>query len=512
MPVLLPVAGTCLGVVAVAVEYGWRQPLLWAPDLVVGAAFALLAGLAWHRARAVSLLAAGICLAWFAGTLLPFAAYWHRGLLLHLLLRGLRHRLPGGWHRALVGVGYLTAIVQPIWHNDLAAAVLAVSLAALLVMTRARPAELASGLAFALVVAGGAVARTMVPPREAALPVLLAYEAVLLLVCVLWIVRVRGPGRDRVTDLVVDLGATGSESLRDELARAIGDPTLRIGFWDATGGGYLNASGEPLDAANPAAGQRVTRIDGEHGPQLALLHRPDAFDDPQLLAGVTSAVRLTARNAQLQHQALRRLEAVEESRRRILIAEDSERLRLSEQVEDAVVTELSDIATAIRTAAESSSAPTLARLETAATRVEEVRVAIDAAVAGLAPSDLADGLMPALRAIAERCPLPVELAGNSPRLAAEVESAVAFACSEAVTNAVKHAGAQRLTIQVDGQEGNLEVAIADDGRGGAEASRGSGITGITDRLAVLGGAAAISSPSGGGTTVTLTVPIASSPA
>jgi signal transduction histidine kinase len=93
------------------------------------------------------------------------------------------------------------------------------------------------------------------------------------------------------------------------------------------------------------------------------------------------------------------------------------------------------------------------------------------------------------------------------RLAPTVEAAVYFLCSEALANAAKYAEAARMTIDVAESNGFVLVAIADDGIGGAEASRGSGLRGLADRVEALGGQLSVRSPMGGGTRLDATIPI-----
>ncbi|MBH1933503.1 sensor domain-containing protein [Streptomyces sp. AV19] len=131
-------------------------------------------------------------------------------------------------------------------------------------------------------------------------------------------------------------------------------------------------------------------------------------------------------------------------------------------------------------------------------------------VRGIHPPVLAErGLGDAVRALALRMPLPVEVTVDLPGRAAEpVESAAYFAVSEVLTNAVKHAEATRVRVDVYHADGMLRVAVTDDGRGGADTSRGTGLLGIERRLGAFDGVLAISSPAGGPTLVTVEIPCA----
>jgi signal transduction histidine kinase len=131
-------------------------------------------------------------------------------------------------------------------------------------------------------------------------------------------------------------------------------------------------------------------------------------------------------------------------------------------------------------------------------------------VRGIHPPVLADrGLGDAVRALALECPLQTEVAADLPgRLAPPVESAAYFAVSEALANAVKHAGARRVWIDLRHEAGWLRMSVTDDGHGGADPARGTGLRGIERRLATFDGVLAINSPPGGPTMVMMELPCA----
>jgi signal transduction histidine kinase len=128
---------------------------------------------------------------------------------------------------------------------------------------------------------------------------------------------------------------------------------------------------------------------------------------------------------------------------------------------------------------------------------------------GIHPVVLSEGgLVPALKSLARRSGVPVELS-LSPvqRLPHAVEAAAYYAVSEALTNATKHANASVAHVDVALRNSTLEVSIRDDGVGGADPARGTGIVGLGDRVEALGGTIAVASPPGAGTSITLRLPI-----
>ncbi|MEE1755195.1 sensor histidine kinase [Streptomyces sp. SP18CS02] len=129
-------------------------------------------------------------------------------------------------------------------------------------------------------------------------------------------------------------------------------------------------------------------------------------------------------------------------------------------------------------------------------------------VRGIHPPVLAErGLGDAVRALALRLPIPAEVDVELPgRADAPVESAVYFAVSETLTNAVKHGGAERIWVDVGHRDGMLRVSVTDDGCGGARIGGGSGLSGIERRLGTFDGVLAVNSPAGGPTMVTMEIP------
>ncbi|MGW3108537.1 sensor histidine kinase [Streptomyces sp. NPDC001100] len=129
-------------------------------------------------------------------------------------------------------------------------------------------------------------------------------------------------------------------------------------------------------------------------------------------------------------------------------------------------------------------------------------------VRGIHPPVLAErGLGDAVRALALRMPVPTEVGVDfGGRADAPVESAAYFAVSEALTNAVKHSGADRIWVDLHHEEGRLRISVTDNGGGGAVVGAGSGLSGVGRRLGTFDGVLAVSSPAGGPTVVTMEIP------
>ncbi|QFG26401.1 sensor histidine kinase [Actinomadura sp. WMMB 499] len=144
--------------------------------------------------------------------------------------------------------------------------------------------------------------------------------------------------------------------------------------------------------------------------------------------------------------------------------------------------------------------------------VEEALTQLRTVVRGIYPPILSDrGLAGALRALAGGQPIPIELdvSGTGARAPAAVEAAAYFVVAEALANVARHSGARRASVTVRRAEDRLAISVRDDGKGGADPSRGSGLAGIRRRVAALDGAVRVHSPDGEGTTLDVDLPCGS---
>jgi signal transduction histidine kinase/putative methionine-R-sulfoxide reductase with GAF domain len=199
------------------------------------------------------------------------------------------------------------------------------------------------------------------------------------------------------------------------------------------------------------------------------------------------------------------------SRARIVAAADETRRRLERDLHDGIQQRLVSLALKAGTIATMTPQPVdkiqgeLSRLaDGLGTAMDELREISH----GIHPAILSEaGLGPALEALARRSPVPVELVLNlGPRLAEHAEAAGYYIASEALTNVAKHAQATVIEMRVDGCDGALTLSISDDGIGGADLGRGSGIIGLKDRVEALGGTISVLSPPGHGTTLRVQLP------
>jgi signal transduction histidine kinase len=200
------------------------------------------------------------------------------------------------------------------------------------------------------------------------------------------------------------------------------------------------------------------------------------------------------------------------SRARIVAAADETRRRIERDLHDGVQQRLVSLALAQRQA-EAIVPPELGELRAQLSGVVDGLTGaleeLQEISRGIHPAALAQGgLMLALKALARRSAVPVELEVRvATRLPEPVERAVYYIASEALTNTAKHARASVVYVTIEARDGVLGLSIRDDGCGGADPTRGSGLIGLTDRVDALAGTIQVASPIGAGTTLLITLPI-----
>ena len=242
-----------------------------------------------------------------------------------------------------------------------------------------------------------------------------------------------------------------------------------------------------------------------------VVHDPALGERPDLLDSVIGAAGLAIEIARLRVEVRRQLAEVEESRARIVTAGYEERRRLERDLHDGAQQRLVSIGLALRHAQAqlptgSAPAATLdATVAELARAIEELREL----ARGVRPAGLDDGLAHALRELASRSRLRTSVEVTEERFGDTIETAAYFVASEALANAAKHAGASHVLLRAARSNGSLVVSVDDDGVGGAAPSGGSGLAGMADRVAALGGVVTVVSPAGRGTVVTAELPCGS---
>jgi len=317
--------------------------------------------------------------------------------------------------------------------------------------------------------------------------------------------------RSAVGDLLVELRSEPAPSdLREPLARALRDPTVSVAYWLPQYDTWADHDGRPVTLPPPGDARSVTLVDSDGGHLAALVHDPSLDDEPQLLEAVGAAAGIAIENERLQVELKAKLQELAGSRERLIEAGQHERKRLERNLHDgaqqrlvALSLELGMYATKLADDPDAQSQIRAAR-EEIATSLEELR---DVA-RGLHPAVLTGhGLGVALKSLAAGSAVPVKLnVAIENRLDESIEVAAYYVVSESLANIGKHAEAKTATIDVTREGDELVVEVVDDGVGGADSERGSGLRGLADRVEALGGRLRVWTPSGGGTRVRAQMP------
>jgi len=321
--------------------------------------------------------------------------------------------------------------------------------------------------------------------------------------------------RGAVGSLVVELGgrAGPSAGLREALARALGDPSIQI-LYRVRGAGdseFVDEAGRPVALPGNDAGRSVTVLDRDGTPIAALIHDPALETEPELLESAAAAAQLAIDNARLQAEVRSQLREVRASRARIVEAGDRERRRVERNLHDGAQQRLVTLLMAlgmIRDRAGLSVPADLAcELDDVIGELREAIGDLRQLARGIHPAILTnEGLGAALESLAARCPVPVSISYDASRCAEAVEVTAYFVVAEGLANIAKYAKATKATVTVTQNGGGIRVEVADDGVGGVTRASGSGLRGLEDRVAAIGGTFDIHSGPGHGTSLIAELP------
>ena len=296
------------------------------------------------------------------------------------------------------------------------------------------------------------------------------------------------------------------EELQPRLREALHDSSLTVAYLAPASGLAVNADGaviEPeVDGVPVMLGKEQIGVVWA-GPQISV----------DLLRDIARRAAPLVELVRLRVELRRALQDVEDSRARLLRVGYEERARLERDLHDGAQQRLVSLGMALRLAQR--------RLLRGEVDVGDV---LDGAVAelgtavselrqlahGIRPACLDDGLVPALSRLVSSTPIPIALQVNAPGLDMDLETTAYYVAAEAITNAVKHADAHLITLDVDSRAGLLHVRVADDGVGLGANHTGHGLAGLADRVGAHGGTLSIVSDRGVGTVIEAVLPCASS--
>ena len=319
--------------------------------------------------------------------------------------------------------------------------------------------------------------------------------------------------RSAVGDLLLELRADPPPAvLRDAFARALRDPSLTLAYWLPQFESWADLDGRAVQLPGAGDGRTTTLIDRDGEHVAALVHDPSLNHESELLDAVSAAAGIALENGRLHVELKASLEELRGSRGRVIEAGQKERQRLERNLHDgaqqrliALSLELGLLGERLGSGSDARAGVDQARSEIALS-LEELR---DVA-RGLHPAVVSGhGLAVALESLAAGASVPVRLTVElDGRLPERVEVAAYYVVCESLANIGKHAHASSATVEVARTNGRVVVEIVDDGVGGADSERGSGLRGLADRVEALAGGLRVWTPRGGGTRVRAEIPCA----
>ncbi len=318
--------------------------------------------------------------------------------------------------------------------------------------------------------------------------------------------------RSAVGDLVIELDRPLLPGeLRASLARTLGDPSLQVLYPREGQDRWVDADGRPAPLPGPGGGRQartVTVVEREGQPLAALIHDPAL--DQGLVRAAAAAAGMAIVNERLQAEVRAQLEEVRASRQRIVEAGDAERRRVERNLHDGAQQRMVTLALSLAMLRERAGGdPAMsAPLDQAAAELKQAIAELRELARGIHPAILTEeGLPAAVEALADRSPVPVRVRADfDERLPGPIEATAYFVVAESLTNVTKYARASGARVALSRRDGHLRVEVTDDGVGGAEASRGSGLRGLEDRVAAVRGSFCVQEAPGGGTCVLAEIP------
>ena len=298
--------------------------------------------------------------------------------------------------------------------------------------------------------------------------------------------------------------------VREMLAESLGDRTLSVAYWLPERKLFVDEAGHIVRMPEPGSGRSWTAVERDGRRVAAIIHDAELATGPELVNAAAAGAALAIDNERLKANLRARVEELRVSRVRIVEAQDHARRRIERDLHDGAQQQLVSLSLDLRllksklNGDEAAAATVDALSEKLATALAELREL----ARGIHPVILTErGLVPAVAALAQRAPVPVEAnISIHDRLTPAIESAAYFVVAEALTNVAKYAQAENVIVDLRRQGEEVIVLVEDDGVGGADIETGTGLRGLVDRLSALDGTLELETPEGGGTRLIARIP------
>ena len=314
----------------------------------------------------------------------------------------------------------------------------------------------------------------------------------------------------RLTKALLRTDTAGAGPVREMLAERLGDRSLNIAYWLPDREIFVDERGHPVLLPGAGSGRAWTAVERDGRRVAAIVHDAELATGPELVNAAAAGAALAIDNERLKADLRARVEELRVSRVRIVEAADSARRRIERDLHDGAQQQLVSLSLDLRllksklNGNEAAAATVDALSEKLATALAELREL----ARGIHPVILTErGLVPAVAALAQRAPVPVEAnISIHDRLTPAIESAAYFVVAEALTNVAKYAQAENVIVDLRRRHDEVTVLVEDDGVGGADIETGTGLRGLIDRLSALDGTLEVEIPEGGGTRLIAGIP------
>jgi signal transduction histidine kinase len=318
-----------------------------------------------------------------------------------------------------------------------------------------------------------------------------------------------GAGLRRLARVLLRSRVPDSGPVREMLAERLGDRTLNIAYWLPARGIFVDERGRVVELPGAGSGRAWTAVERGGVRVAAIVHDAELDATPELVHAAAAAAGLAIDNERLKAELRARVDELRVSRVRIVEAADDARRRIERDLHDGAQQQLVSLALDLRMLkARMGDSGLGATVDQLGAKLADALAELRELARGIHPAILSErGIGAAVEALVARAPLDVEFdVAVDERLPPPVEAAAYFVIAEGLTNVVRYAHTRTASVQVRRVEGEIEVIVADDGIGGATLEGGTGLRGLNDRLAVLDGRLALSSPEGGGTRLEARIP------
>jgi signal transduction histidine kinase len=297
--------------------------------------------------------------------------------------------------------------------------------------------------------------------------------------------------------------------VRELLAERLGDQSLNIAYWLPDRQIFVDDRGRPVLLPESGSGRTWTAVERDGARVAAIVHDAELDATPELVTAAASAAMLAIDNERLKAELRARVEELRVSRLRIVEAADDARRQIERDLHDGAQQQLVSLALDLRMLKARLGDSGLAlTVDTLGEKLADALAELRELARGIHPAILSErGIPAAVEALVDRAPLDIAVDVRlDERLPAPVEAATYFVIAEGLTNVVRYAETRRAAVRVARVGGEVQVVVTDEGKGGATFEAGTGLRGLSDRLAVLDGRLRLTSPRGEGTRLEAYIP------